>query len=109
MNRIKVAALALAAAAGLLAAPSAANAGVTRAAESVYTVSSMTRCFVSGHGSSYSECVSFKAYTTYSATQIWINGHVSCGWSSSGYVTSGGYYLVRSWRRERHGLPERRS
>lgn len=87
MNRIKVAALALAAAAGLLAAPSAANAAVTRAAESVYTVSSMTRCFVSSNGNSYSECVSFKAYTTYSATQIWINGHVSCGWSSSGYVT----------------------
>jgi len=75
MNRIKVAALALAAAAGLLAAPSAANAAVASPAESVYTVSSMTRCFADNL---LAGCVSFKAYTTYSSSQVWINGTPSC-------------------------------
>ena len=80
MKRIKVAALALAAAAGLLAAPAAATAATTRPAESVYTISSMNRCFNNDPASLLEvvECIHFQAYTTYGATQIWINGHVTC-------------------------------
>ena len=80
MSRIKLAAVILAAVAGLLAAPAAASAAP--AAAKVYTTSSMTRCFTN---LVTSECVHFQAYTTYSATQIWINGHVSCSWSGSPY------------------------
>jgi hypothetical protein len=84
MRNIRSAAAILAVAAALLAAPSAASAGP---AESVYTTSSMTRCFVNTNANDYSECVHFQAYSTYSATQIWINGQVSCSWSSSGDIT----------------------
>jgi hypothetical protein len=79
MSKIRSAAAILAVAAGLLAAPTAAMAASVRPAESVYTFSSMTRCFENktlAYG-----CVYFQAYSTYSASQIWINGHVSCSWS----------------------------
>jgi hypothetical protein len=82
MKRTKMAALALVAAAGLLAVPSAANAAVATPAESVYTVSSMNRYFADNLLSGY---VSFKAYSTYSSSQVWINGTVSC----SGHGFSG--------------------
>jgi hypothetical protein len=82
MRRIKSAAVVAAAAAGLLAAPGAAGASSTRAAESVYTTSSMARCFTAIINA---ECVNFQAYTTYSASQIWINGHVACSWSGGPY------------------------
>jgi hypothetical protein len=75
MKRMKAAAVALAAAAGLLAVPIAANAAVAPPAESVYTKSSLTRCFAD---QIFDGCVYFQAYTTYSATQIWINGNVYC-------------------------------
>jgi hypothetical protein len=75
MTRMKAAAVAVAAAAGLLAVPIAANAAVATPAESVYTKSSLTRCFAD---QIFDGCVYFQAYTTYSATQIWINGNVYC-------------------------------
>ncbi len=86
MRKIKLAAAVLAAVAGLLAAPLAANAASARPAESVYTRSSMTRAFSAlepcpGDSNVYcteSGDVYFQAYSTYSASQIWINGKVSC-------------------------------
>jgi hypothetical protein len=75
MKRIIMAALALAGAAGLLAAPAAANAAVAKPAESVYTESIVTRCFADHL---LEGCVYFRAYSTYSATQVWINGSVYC-------------------------------
>jgi hypothetical protein len=80
MSRIRSAAAVLVVAAGLLAGPGAAIAASAKPAESVYTTSSMTRCFERG-GLSNPGCVHFQAYSTYSANQIWINGHVSCSWS----------------------------
>jgi len=92
MTKIKLTAAVLAAVTGLLAAPAAANAAGARPAESVYTTSSMTRAFSSfipcgAHGEdlcTVSSSVHFQVYSTYSASQIWINGHVSC--SGGGYV-----------------------
>ena len=80
MSRIKLAAVVIAAAAGLLAVPAGANAVSARSAESVYTTSSLNRCFNNDSTSPdwVVECVDFQAYSTYSATQIWINGHVTC-------------------------------
>jgi hypothetical protein len=79
MSRIKLAAAMLVVAAGLLAAPGAASAVSTRPAESVYTHSDIDRCMLVNNG--YGEtCVVLGAYSTYSASQIWINGHVSCSW-----------------------------
>jgi hypothetical protein len=75
MNKIKSAVAVLAAIAGLLAAPSAASAAA-KPAESVYTTSSIDRCFQVGNGDF--ACVDLQAYSTYSATQIWINGQVNC-------------------------------
>ena len=80
MKRIKLAAMALGLAAGLAAAPSVAATASVRPAESVYTVTTVNRCF---SDQIYSECVYFQAHTTYSSTQIWINGNVSCHWSGS--------------------------
>jgi hypothetical protein len=78
MRKIKLAVAVAAVAAGLLA-PSLA-AGTANA--STYTTSSMTRCFTAIFNA---ECVHFQAYTTYSASQIWINGHVACSWSGEPY------------------------
>jgi hypothetical protein len=75
MKRIRMAAMVLVAAGGLLAVPSAANAAVATPAESVYVKNYMTRCFAD---QIFAGCVYFQAYTTYSATQIWINGSVYC-------------------------------
>ena len=91
MRKIKLAAAVLAAVTGLLAAPVAANATTARPAESVYTLSSMTRAFsalepCNGDSNVYSTdsgYVHFQVYSTYSASQIWINGRVSC--SGQGY------------------------
>jgi opacity protein-like surface antigen len=79
MRRIKSAAALLALAAALLAVPSAAIAASVSPAESVYTHSDIYRCMLvtDGHGEA---CVVLGTYSTYSATQIWINGHVSCSW-----------------------------
>jgi hypothetical protein len=84
MKRIKSAAVALGVAAGLLAVPSAAASASIRPAESVYTLTTMNRCFAD---QIYAECVKFYANTTYSSTQIWINGIVHCSWSSGSYAT----------------------
>jgi hypothetical protein len=86
MRKIKLAAAVLAAVAGLLAGPVAANAASAGSAESVYTLSSMTRAFgalepCNGDSNvlcTYSGDVHFQVYSTYSASQIWINGKVSC-------------------------------
>lgn len=72
MGRIRIAAVVIAAVAGLLAAPAAASA---RPAESVYTTSRIDRCF---GGDGLEQCVRLQAYTTYSSSQVWINGKVSC-------------------------------
>jgi len=79
MRKIKLVVVALAATAGLLTAPAAAYAA-TRPAESVYTTSYMDRCFDDEQNTiDYAvECIHLQVYTTYSATQIWINGHVTC-------------------------------
>jgi hypothetical protein len=86
MRKIKLAAVVLAAVAGLLAAPGAASTASAASAESVYTVSSMTRAFSAlepcpGDSNVYctdSGYVHFQVDSTYSASQIWINGKVSC-------------------------------
>jgi hypothetical protein len=83
MCKIKSAAAVLALAAGLLAAPSAASAASARPAESVYTLSGLDRYAADNDGVDWA-AVSLSAYSTYSATQIWINGHVSCTWWSTG-------------------------
>ena len=97
MRKIKLAAAVLAAVTGLLAAPLAANAASARPAESVYTLSSMTRAFSAlepcpGDSNVYctdSGDVHFQVYSTYSASQIWINGKVSCkGQGYSGLPTA---------------------
>jgi opacity protein-like surface antigen len=82
MSKLKSAAAILAMVAAAVAAPSAAMAASAKPAESVYTSSSMTRCF-ERNDLSNPDCVHFQAYSTYSATQIWINGHVSCSWSGT--------------------------
>ena len=86
MRKIKLAAAVLTTVTGLLAALLVANAASTRPAESVYTLSSMTRAFSALEpcvGNSQAFCtvsgdVYFQVYSTYSASQIWINGKVSC-------------------------------
>jgi hypothetical protein len=91
MRMVKLAAAVLAVVAGLLAAPGAATAATAASAESVYTLSSMTRAFTAlepCNGDSTALCsdsgdVHFQVYSTYSASQIWINGKVSC--SGQGY------------------------
>jgi hypothetical protein len=75
MRKIKLVAMALAAAAGLLATPAAASAARAASAESVYVKNYMTRCFAD---QLLVGCVYFQAYATYSATQVWINGSVYC-------------------------------
>jgi hypothetical protein len=93
MRKIKLAAAVLAAITGLLAAPGAAGAATVRPDSGVYTSSSITREFYNA----YHECgtqglcrqggsVHFQLHTTYTASQIWINGSVAC--SSGGDVTS---------------------
>jgi hypothetical protein len=76
MGKIRSAAAVLAVVAGLLAAPSAALAASAAPAESMYTTSSIDRCFQEFNGDF--ACVDLQAYSTYSASQIWINGHVNC-------------------------------
>jgi hypothetical protein len=84
MRKIKLAAAVLAAITGLLAAPGAAGAATVRPDAGVYTASSVTRAFYTH----YTPCsqglcnqsgwVHFQLHTTYTASQIWINGSVSC-------------------------------
>jgi hypothetical protein len=62
---------------------SAASAASARPAESVYTLSGINRCAADNDGVDYA-CVSLAAHSTYSATQIWINGNVACTWWSTG-------------------------
>ena len=116
MGKIMSAAAILAVIVGLVTAPSAANSAVTRAAESVYTTSSMQRCFTDGDILlPATGCVYFKAYTTYSSTQVWINGKVSCsrsgdsppvditwcgvgGGNGTGYLNIGVNWNVPGWQ-----------
>ena len=110
MRKIKLVVVALAATAGLLATPAAAIAAIARPAESVYTTSSLNRCFNNNPASPdwVVECVDFQAYSTYSATQVWINGHVACHLQTVIRADSRGYHLVRGRWGKRHGLPEHR-
>jgi hypothetical protein len=93
MRRIKLAAAILAAVTGLLAAPGAANATTTKPDGGVYTTSYITRTF----STAYQPCsggylcnqtgwVHLQVYTTYTASQIWINGVPHC--TSGGAVQS---------------------
>jgi hypothetical protein len=83
MRKAKSVAVALAATAGmLLASPIAASAAATSPQESVYTYSLFE---VSLPGTSLSAY--FYLYTTFSQTQIWINGKVTCP-TTPGWVTS---------------------
>jgi hypothetical protein len=79
MSKLTSALAIMAVAAGLMATPVAASAASTasaKPAESVYTTSSIDRCFQE-YNADFA-CVNLQAYSTYSATQIWINGHVTC-------------------------------
>ena len=75
MRKIKSIGAILAMLAGVLvlAAPTAANAANAANAESVYTTNSIQRCLFGTN-----LCMTLQAFATYSSTQIWINGHVSC-------------------------------
>ena len=123
MRKIKLVVVALAATAGLLATPAAAGVARAASAESVYTKSSLTRCFAD---QIFDGCVYLQAYTTYSATQIWINGSVYCkgegfdgnppapvdvtwcgvgGGNGTGYLNIGVNWNVPAWQAS--GLYER--
>jgi hypothetical protein len=78
MRKIKSAFAALAVIAGVLGIPG------TASAESVYTTSAVERCI----GSYPANCVYLQAYSTYSRSQIWINGIVTC---------SGTQYVIVTW------------
>jgi hypothetical protein len=80
MSRNKLAGAILAVLSGvlLLAIPATANA-------STYTESYLNRC-ATVKGSSAHDCYQLGAYSTYSSTQIWINGNVDCR-ALSGTVT----------------------
>lgn len=82
MRKIKLAVAAAAVAAGLLApafAAGTANAALT------YTISYIQRC-ATVHGSANIDCFKMGTYSTYSQTQVWINGRVFCD-PYSGSVT----------------------
>src|ERR1700678_2707145 len=92
MRKVKLAAAILAAVTGLLAAPGVASAASVKPAESVYTTSSLTREFLAFEPCLQNVCtldgqVHFQVYSTYSASQIWINGHVSCSGDGAVPVT----------------------
>jgi hypothetical protein len=87
MRKIKSVAVALVAAAGLLAAPSAANAASIRPAESVYTLTGVGICAFSGGTGCADANVSLYVYTTYSYSQIWINGNVDCAHGGAWVIT----------------------
>jgi hypothetical protein len=75
MRKIKWAVAATAVAAGLLAS-SLAVAGAVNA-ESVYTVSFIDRCASVGPGD-VTHCFQTGSFSTYSQTQVWVNGKVFC-------------------------------
>jgi hypothetical protein len=82
MRKTKLAAAALTAFAGLLAAPGAANATIAKP-EYVNTTSSMSRYFAAFEECGANVCtltdwVHFQVYSTYSASQIWVNGTPKC-------------------------------
>jgi hypothetical protein len=88
MRKIKLAAAALAMAAGLLAAPaaaSAASAASIRPDSPGYTLTSVGICFA--QNGCQSAWVSLYVYSTYSYDQIWINGAVGCN-HGGGWVVS---------------------
>jgi hypothetical protein len=82
MSKIKLAAAIMAMSSGLLAVPGVASAASIRPAESVYTTSYIERAFdrTDPNAPATTEVagVYLQAYSTYSATQIWVNGHVAC-------------------------------
>jgi hypothetical protein len=85
MSKIKLAAVTLATVAGLVAVPGAAGAAsASPASAEVYTTSSMIREMdntiinAQGVSTTYASTVYFQVYSTYSSSQIWINGHVTC-------------------------------
>src|SRR5690349_23444104 len=77
MRKSKWVLVALAVIVGVLATPGIASANV-------YTSSAIERCI----GSNPTNCVYLQAYSTYSPSQIWINGHVFC---------SGTQYVQITW------------
>ena len=82
MRKIKSAVAAVAVAAGMLASPLAAG---TANAVTTYTWSNIDRC-ASVRGSQNNDCIELGANSTYSQTQVWINGSVHCR-AYSGSVT----------------------
>ena len=119
MRKIELAAAVLAAVTGLLAAPVAANAASARPAESVYTLSSMTRAFSAlepcpGDSNVYctdSGDVHFQVYSTDSAWQM-DQRQVSCkGQGYDGLPSAADGPVDITWcgvGGERHGRAERR-
>ena len=84
MRKIKLAVAVVAVAAGLLApalAAGTANAGTT------YTISYIQRC-ATVSGSANIDCFKMGTYSTYSQTQVWINGRVFCNPYSGGVTYS---------------------
>jgi hypothetical protein len=73
-SAVAAAAVAVAVAAGMLASPLAAG---TANAATTYTVSYIQRC-ATVSGSANKDCLKMGAYSTYSQTQVWINGTVFC-------------------------------
>jgi len=82
MRKIKLAVAAAAVAVGMLASPAAAG---TANAALTYTISYIQRC-ATVHGSANIDCFKMGTYSTYSQTQVWINGRVFCN-PYSGSVT----------------------
>jgi hypothetical protein len=77
MRKIKSAVAAAAVAAGVLASPLAAGTANAANAESVYIVSFIDRCASVGPANIH-DCFQLGTFSTYSQTQIWINGKVFC-------------------------------
>jgi hypothetical protein len=50
----------------------------TANAKSVYTHTDMVRCYYSGWPAYHQACVEIFANSTYSGSQVWINGNVRC-------------------------------
>jgi hypothetical protein len=83
MRKIKTAAAAFAVAGGLLASPVAA--GTAHAASTQYTFTAEGYCDAINNCDYAS--VSLLVYSTYSANQVWINGHVGCTHSGQWVIT----------------------
>jgi hypothetical protein len=85
MRKIKSVVAAAAVAAGMLASPLAAGTANAANAALTYTISYIQRC-ATVSGSANKDCFKMGTYSTYSQTQVWINGRVFCN-PYSGSVT----------------------